>query len=240
MSARRSTPGPGDSGPGSAGETSRDRLERAMDNVTKITTSAVLLATVLLLPGTARAHCDTMDGPVVDAARRALESGDPTPVLAWLRPADESEIRDAFEQVRAVRVSSPAARELADRWFFETVVRLHRAGEGFGFEGLRPAGAPVEPAILAVDQALESGSPDEAVALLVDAVRQGLLERYERALSERARAGESVEAGRRFVAAYVELTHYAERLHALAVGGEAGHGAPGPGAEAPEHGHGER
>ena len=207
-----------------------------MNGPRKLTLTALLAALTLLASGIARAHCDTMDGPVVGAARAALVSGDLTPVLAWLHPEHEAEVAAAFDEVRALRDESPAARELADRWFFETVVRLHRAGEGFGFNGLVPAGAPVAPAILAVDRGLESGSPDALVELVTEAVRQGLLDRYREAVREHTHSRESVEAGRRYVAAYVELTHYAERLHRLAAGESAGHGAP-----APEHSHvGER
>ena len=90
----------------------------------------------------ARAHCDTEDGPVVSDAKAALTSGDVTPVLKWVRPADEPEIRTAFATTLAVRGNGDASRKLADRWFFETLVRVHRAGEGAPYTGLKPAGGP--------------------------------------------------------------------------------------------------
>lgn len=189
-----------------------------------ILTAALLLLLTIAAAPPVLAHCDTFDGPVVTDARRALETGNPEPVLKWVLPEHEAQIRDHFAKTLVVRGQSAEARELADRWFFETLVRLHRAGEGFGFTGILPAGAPIEPIILAADEALESGSGDEVVAHLSEVVRHGIHRRFADALEARKHAGESVEAGRRFVAAYVELTHYLEQLEAVAAGHGAHHG----------------
>lgn len=185
---------------------------------------ALAFLSFLALPGAARAHCDTFDGPVVAAARAALESGELSPVLAWVRAEDESEIRAAFESTRTVRVQGDAARALADNFFFETLVRVHRAGEGFPYTGLRPAGAAVAPAIRAADAALESGAVDDLVAELTSAVEHGVRERFARASAARAHATENIAAGRAFVATYVQLTHYVEALEATAAGHAGEHG----------------
>ncbi len=42
------------------------------------------------------AHCDTMSGPVIQDAQLALQRGDVTPVLKWVKLADEAQIREAF------------------------------------------------------------------------------------------------------------------------------------------------
>ena len=159
------------------------------------------------------AHCDTMDGPVVVAARLALEKGDVTPVLQWVRPADEKEIRELFGKTVTVRQKGADARELADRYFFETLVRVHRAGEGAPYTGLVPAGTPVEPVIALTDQALAAGDADRLANAMAGHVDEGIRRRFTRAAEARKRADESVAKGREFVAAYVELTHYVERLH---------------------------
>ncbi len=110
-------------------------------------TMATALATVsLLAPRMALAHCDTLDGPVVIDARTALQQQDVTPVLKWVTANAEAEIRTAFDQVLAVRKLGGAAQALADRSFFETLVRVHRAGEGAPYTGLKPAGS-VEPIV---------------------------------------------------------------------------------------------
>ena len=97
---------------------------------------AVVAAMLLFVPGIVFAHCDGLDGPLVKAAQKALETGDVNLVLIWVQKKDEAEVRQAFQKTLTVRKSSAQAGELADRYFFETVVRLHRAGEGAPYTGL--------------------------------------------------------------------------------------------------------
>ena len=115
----------------------------------------VLLSVALvLLPAEARAHCDTMDGPVVKAAQRALATRNVNLVLIWVQEKDEAEILQRFRQTLAVRRLNRQARNLADSYFFETLVRLHRAGEGEPYTGLKPAGTDLGPVIPRADKAL--------------------------------------------------------------------------------------
>ncbi len=194
----------------------------------------VALALVALAPRNALAHCDTMDGPVVTAARGALESGSVERVLIWVRPQDDGEIRRAFEHTLAVRKLGGEARLLADHFFFETLVRLHRAGEGEPYTGLKPAGIDHGPVIPAADRALAAGSVEQLESVLIHAVRDGLRARFDRATAAKRFAPQDVEAGRAFVAAYVPLLHYAEQLYSLATGEghEDAHGAAAHGAAA--------
>jgi hypothetical protein len=176
-------------------------------------TAAVAALFFALVPSRAVAHCDTVDGPVARDAQAALAAADVTPVLRWVRADHEPEIREAFQRTLAVRSLGSEARQLADRFFLETLVRIHREGEGAPYTGLKPAGVEVEPAIAASDKALETGSVDALAALVTNEAERGIRERFARAAEARKRAGESVERGREYVAAYVDLMHYAERLH---------------------------
>ena len=166
----------------------------------------------------ALAHCDSMDGPVVADAQRALAAGDVTPALKWIPAADEAEIRSAFDMTLAVRRESDTARAVADRYFFETLIRVHRAAEGEGFTGLKPAGS-VAPAIAAADQALQSGDVEPLAGELATAVRHGVESRFAEAYERRRTAEDSVEQGRDYVAAYVQFTHFAENAAHLAEAG---------------------
>src|SRR3990172_5539024 len=116
-------------------------------------------------------HCDTMDGPVVGAARKALEQGQVELVLPYVPSADEGEVRAAFRQVMEARKAGGAAREVAERYFFETVVRIHRQGEGAPYTGLKPAGLDVGPVIPLAEKAIETGNPDELLNMLTDTLR---------------------------------------------------------------------
>lgn len=176
----------------------------------------------LLVARVALAHCDTMDGPVVATAKAALQKGDVTPVLKWVSKDGEREIRDAFQKTLSVRSKGPEAKELADMYFFETLVRLHRAAEGAPFTGLKPAGE-VEPVVAAADKAIESGSLDDLAKQISSLVRDGMRQRFDHVVKARKEMDRSVEAGREYVEAYVEFVHYVERLHNDA-SGAAAHG----------------
>ena len=171
---------------------------------------------------TARAHCDTLDGPVAAAALLALEKGDVAPVLKWVSAESDSEVRAAFQKSLAARSQGGSAREVADRYFVETVVRINRAGEGEPYTGLKPAGLDPGPAIAATERAIESGSTDALVRLVSDRSAAGIRQRFDRVLALRPHADESVEAGRAYVAAYVEFLHSVEGLYEGA-GPVAGH-----------------
>ena len=190
--------------------------------------TAVTLPLALLVVGVrpALAHCDGLDGPVVEAARLALESGDVRHALVWVLDDGELEIRQAFDHAVRVRALSEESRELADRFFFETLVRVHREGEGEAYTGLKPAGRDLGPAIPAADSALTSGSVAELEALLVEQVRHGLRERFHAAEVANDFAPEEVEAGRAYVAAYVAFLHYVEGMYDAGLGDSHGHNEP--------------
>lgn len=188
-----------------------------MDRHNYLTHVMVMLSGIafllIALSGKAYAHCDTLDGPVVQTARMALETGDVTPVLKWIQADDEKEIRAMFKKTLAVRSKGVEAKDLADMYFFETLVRIHRAGEGAPYTGLKP-GEAVDPAVALADKALETGSVDKLVDVLTKAMANGIRERFQHAKETQKHADDSVEAGREFVKAYVIFTHYAEGLHA--------------------------
>jgi hypothetical protein len=179
---------------------------------------ALSIFALLLMPSRAAAHCDTMNGPVVTDAKAALKTGDLTPALKWVRQADEPEIRSAFERTMKVRAFSPEASELADNYFFETLVRVHRAGEGEPYTGLKPAGTEVEPVILRADQALQTGSLDTLLKEATSDVSEGIQQRFAKVQQAATSANSSSDEGRRYVAAYVEFIHYVESIHAASAG----------------------
>ena len=168
--------------------------------------------TWVVLQDTAFAHCDTLDGPVVIEAAAALNKGDVTPVLKWVKKEDEDEIKAVFKKALAVRSKGPEAQEIADRYFLETLIRLHRAGEGAPFTGLKPAGT-IEPSVAAADEAIEVGSVDALTKKIGRAAEEAIRERFERVMEAKTHKDESVVAGREYVEAYVVYVHFVEGLH---------------------------
>ncbi len=183
----------------------------------------VLFMTVLLVPNKISAHCDTLSGPVVAAARTALETGNVNRVLIWVQKKDEDEIKKAFQKTIAVRKSGTEAKDLADMYFFETLVRIHRAGEGASYTGLKPADTDLGPAIPCADKAIETGKMEKLLKLLTDATKDGLEEHFKSAMAKKDFKVDDVEAGREYVEAYVGYVHYVERLYEAAKHPAVGH-----------------
>lgn len=170
------------------------------------------------------AHCDTMTGPVVLAGEKALDTEKVDPALIWVKEKYEPKIRRIFKKTLRVRKLNLEAKELADMHFFETLVRLHQAGEGEPYMGIKPDISEEEkPVIAAVDRALIKGSADNLVKDVSDHVAAGIKERFDSAIKTLRHRDDSVGDGRKWVEAYVEYVHYAKRLYSDAVGRETKH-----------------
>jgi len=190
----------------------------------------IFLALLITLPSKTAAHCDTMDGPVVSAARVALQKRDITPVLMWVKEQHEKEIRSAFDRTLSMRASGKEQQQLADNHFFETLVRLHREGEGEPYTGLKPAGSDIPAIVKASDEAIESGSVEEVREHIVSQIDQGIEKRFSKTVEKKHHAAESVRQGREYVESYVEFMHYVEKLAETAEGHAAhGHADDGKG-----------
>lgn len=176
-------------------------------------------------------HCDSLDGPVVAAARRALEAGDVDLVLPYVPQSGEDEIRNVFDEVVAIRGSADEVRDVADRLFFETVVRVHRAGEGAPYTGLKPAGLDVGPVIPLAERAIATGSPEPVADFLTGVLRDQLERRLEEVNALGATKDRSVADARAWVEAMLGFEvfshHLLQALHAPAHDGhgdaEGGH-----------------
>jgi hypothetical protein len=172
--------------------------------------AAIAAAGVIVLwPRSASAHCDTEDGPAVADGRLALETGDPSPALAWVQTKGDAEVREIFGLAQHVRALGGEARLVADRLFLETLVRVHRAGEGAGFDGIKPAGQ-VDPVVAAADRSIEEGDIGPLAGLVPPERLPELRARLARALALKDHDVRDVEVGRRWVAAYVSFVKYAE------------------------------
>lgn len=169
-----------------------------------------------IVPGSVvYAHCDTLGGPVVVEARAALEKGDVTPVLKWVKKDHEQEIRLIFKKTMAIRGKGREEKELADQYFLETLVRLHRAGEGAPYTGIK--NEPVEPIVAMADKALVDGSADEMIGRITSHFAAVIKEKFNRVVETGRNKDKSLEAGREFVEAYVAYMHYVEGVHSAIV-----------------------
>lgn len=184
-----------------------------MKTFIKITLMAILISSLSFFSvQNALAHCDTYDGPVIQAAERALEKNDVNLVLVWTLKEHETEIKHAFEETIKTRTANPEA----DHHFFEELVRVHRLGEGESYTGIKPKGTPIAEIVQTTDKAIETKSLDETFGLVNKAMEKRAEELLHKVLAAKNYDPSDIEAGREYVKAYVEYTHYLEILHNIA------------------------
>lgn len=200
----------------------------------KTSALAAITAALVFAAAPASAHCDGLDGPVITSARQALDTGNVNRVLVWVQHTDEAQIKHAFGKTLEVRKLSPSARELADNYFFETLVRVHRAGEGAPYTGIKPAGRDLGPAVPAGDKALETGSVEPLANLLTQAVHKSVEGQFKDVIAKKNYKADDVAAGQEYVKAYVGYIHSVERIYEAAASPAHGH-APEPAAAAHQH-----
>jgi len=161
--------------------------------------------------------------PVVRAATRALTERNVNLILPWVHASGDDEVREAFSRAITVREGGGAAAELADLWFFETVVRVHRQGEGAPYSGLKPAGLDWGPVVPRTEKAMESGDADEAIAFVTGEVERELKERFEEAMARKDHDEDDVPAAREYVQAMLGFVLFSHHVYAFVKSG-GGHG----------------
>lgn len=164
----------------------------------------------LLLNRILLAHCDTMDGPVVKDAKKAIEQNNINYILKWVAPENENELKDAFNLTMKVRNINSDTKELADKYFFETVVRLHRNGEGMSYTGIKPSGSHVDEKILAADRSIEINDLSPLRGMVPHEKEAELNKKFEKVMSLKEFDVNNVAAGREYISAYVQFFHFAE------------------------------
>lgn len=177
-----------------------------------LTISAFVGFGVILTPNPMFAHCDRLDGPVAKAAVNALNSQQFRLIQIWVGEDQETELKQAFERALVVRKQGAEAQELADRYFIETAVRLHRMAEGMPYTGVKPAGLPVPPDLKAAEIALETGDLQPLLQLLQTELKHQTETWFQQALAAKKSKDQSVQAGREWVDSYVRYIVY---IHGL-------------------------
>lgn len=168
---------------------------------------------MFLAPSNASAHCDTLDGPVVNAARKAMSTDNVNYILIWVKPESEDEIRKTLKRAKKKKqdAKTKEEKEKAEMELFETLVRVHREGEGAKYEGIKPVGS-VEPEIALADKAVETEKLDEVLNHIGSHENREIITHLFHKLKEISGYDENdVAAGREFIESYVVFIHAVEK-----------------------------
>jgi hypothetical protein len=162
-------------------------------------------------------HCDSLSGPVVKMAMKALETGNVKFILPYVPADSEDEVIAVFNKVLPLHNTHIGAREIADMYFFETVVRLHRAGEGAPFTGLKLDGSDEGPIIPIAEQAIETGSVEELKQTLIDFIANETEKRFAHMQYLKQFSGDSVQDARQYVESMLGLQVWSHKIYLAAI-----------------------
>ncbi len=172
--------------------------------------SIFIVLLLILSTNVTFAHCDTMNGPLIKDARLAIAQNNINYALKWVSSKNEAEIKDAFKLMMKVRETGPEGKELAEKYFFETLVRIHRTGEGMPYTGIKPSGTPIDEKIMAADKSIESGNLSPLKDIISKEKLAELTIRFNKVMSLKNFDVNNVEAGREYIEAYVLFFKFAE------------------------------
>ena len=172
--------------------------------------SIFIVLLLILSTNVTFAHCDTMNGPLIKDARLAIAQNNINYALKWVSSKNEAEIKDAFKLMMKVRETGPEGKELAEKYFFETLVRIHRTGEGMPYTGIKPSGTPIDEKIMAADKSIESGNLSPLKDIISKEKLAELTIRFNKVMSLKNFEVNNVEAGREYIEAYVLFFKFAE------------------------------
>jgi hypothetical protein len=163
-------------------------------------------------------HCDTRDGPVAKAVRKALETGNVNLILIWITKSVEHEMKDVFEKALKARKLGKEAKIVADDWVLENAIRLHRAGEGAPYTGIKPAGLDEGPIVPKAEKAIETGNPKEVIHFINHSIEEELQRRFKRVYSKKNYNENDVTAGREYIHAFIGFVVYSHHLYTNIIG----------------------
>jgi len=95
--------------------------------------------------------------------------------------------------------------KLLDDWFFETAIRLHRAGEGAPYTGMKPAGLDEGPVVPRAEKAIETGDATEAISFVLHTIEEDLQRRFKHVIANKKYDENDVVAGREYIQAFINF-----------------------------------
>lgn len=158
-------------------------------------------------------HCDSMDGPVVKAAIKALDNQNVNLILPYVPKDGENEVTNAYTKVIKLRKQSEEAKYIADQYFFETVVRIHRAGEGAPFTGLKPAGLDNGPVVPVAEEAIQTGSADKLITLLTNRLKSEIEKKFAKVIGLKKQEIGPIDKAREYVSTMLGFIVNSHKLY---------------------------
>ncbi len=177
---------------------------------TRIIFFITLICVILFTQNQTFAHCDTMDWPVIMAARKSLETKNPNYFLIWVQKKDETIILEEFNKALSQRQTNPENSENIDKKFFESLVKIHREWEWAEYTWLKPAWSITNPVVILWDKSFETKNSSELEEYFSKNITNQIKNRFQEVIEKQNYALNDIEAWREYIAEYITFLHWAE------------------------------
>jgi hypothetical protein len=145
------------------------------------------------------------NGPVMRAAKMALETGNADHILIWVPEESENTLKNLLEKTCCERTTQRKARNHSIEWYLQTINRLH--SEYYRPHDLNISTKTPEErkTILLVERACETGNFDEIATVMQITSDEEIRQRFNDVLNKSNYDMDNIAAGRAYVSAFTDF-----------------------------------
>jgi hypothetical protein len=155
------------------------------------------------------------NGPVIRAAKMAMETGNASYILIWLPKEAENTLKNLLERTYCENRTRKNTQNHSIDWYFKSVNRLHSRYGWPDYPGMKFKETDEETIALMVERAFESGNFEEINSIIPLNHSGDARERFHKVMMKRNYSVDDIAAGRVYVSAFIAFIVY---LHNLSSG----------------------
>jgi phosphotransacetylase len=155
---------------------------------------------------------DPQNGPVMRAAKTALETGDANYIVIWVPEESENTLKNLLEKTCCTQSIKNNMQNRAIDWYFDTVNRLCFANRKMMSTVLKPEGSGENLIVSKAVKAIETGSVEEITDSISVAHEDKVKQRFRQVMNMKNFPVNNPADGRAYVAAFFEFIGYVQSL----------------------------
>jgi len=160
-------------------------------------------------------YYNSENGPVIIAAKKALETGNPNYVLIWVPEESENTLKNLLEKTFCERSTRKNIQNRGIDWYFESVNRLHFTCRWPHCPGMTSDGSDMKMIVSMVERAFETGNCEEICGVLPIAHTAEVKLRFHNVMNKRNYTVDDIAAGRAYVSAFIAFIAYLHNLSSV-------------------------
>lgn len=152
------------------------------------------------------------NGPGMDAAKKALETGKAHHILIWIPEELKSTLKNFLEKACCERNTRKNVHGHAVDWHFQTIHRLQSLYYGPHNLNITTKEPEEKAIILLVERACEGGNFEEITTVIPDTPTGDMPQRFNDVMKKKNYDVENIAAGRVYVSAFTDFIVFVNNL----------------------------